>query len=157
MIFLRNGLRIGLRGGFLVQIDVPGKPRRSRGVPGSISGLKHRKTGPKFFSQTAFKYPGTAPSGTERILSGLGRTSSGARPAWELPRTADRRPSGGKGTRHIAHLEQDTEAYIRGPFKGPRGPFRGPQGPLKGPRCPFKGPRGPFKGPRGHFKGPRGP
>ena len=32
----------------MVQIDVPGKPRRSRGVPGSIFGL---------ISQTAFRYP----------------------------------------------------------------------------------------------------
>ena len=38
------------------QIDVPGKPRRSRGVPGSIFGLKPRRTGPNNFSQTAFKY-----------------------------------------------------------------------------------------------------
>ena len=41
----------------MVQSDVPGKPRRSRGVPGSISGLKHRRTGPKIFSKTAFRYP----------------------------------------------------------------------------------------------------
>ena len=40
-----------------MQSDVPGKPRRSRGVPGSISGLKSQKTGPKIFSQTAFGYP----------------------------------------------------------------------------------------------------
>ena len=44
-------------GRFLVQIDVPGKPRRSREVPGSISGVKHRKTGPKIFSQTAIRHP----------------------------------------------------------------------------------------------------
>ena len=31
---------------FLVQIDVRGTPGRSKGVPGSISWLKHRKTGP---------------------------------------------------------------------------------------------------------------
>ena len=35
-----------------MQIDVPGKRRRSRGVPGSIFGLKPRKTGPKIFSPT---------------------------------------------------------------------------------------------------------
>ena len=39
----------------MVQIDFPGKPLRSRGVPGSISGLKPRKTGPKIFSQTALR------------------------------------------------------------------------------------------------------
>ena len=38
----------------MVQIDVPGKPRRSREVPGSIFRLRPRKTGPKIFSQTAF-------------------------------------------------------------------------------------------------------
>ena len=43
---------------FLVQIDVRGGPGRSRGVPVSISGLKSRKTGPKIFSPTAFRYPG---------------------------------------------------------------------------------------------------
>ena len=41
----------------MVQIDVPGKPLRSRGVPGSIFGLKHRRSGPKIFSPTAFRYP----------------------------------------------------------------------------------------------------
>jgi len=41
----------------LVQIGVPGKPRRSRGVPGSVFGLKPKGTGPKISSQTAFKYP----------------------------------------------------------------------------------------------------
>jgi len=34
----------------LVQIDVRGAPGRSKGVPGSISGLKRRKTGPKSFT-----------------------------------------------------------------------------------------------------------
>ena len=38
------------------QIDVPGEPRRSRGVPGSIFGLKPRNTGPKSFSQTTFRF-----------------------------------------------------------------------------------------------------
>ena len=70
----------------MVRIDVPGKPRRSRGVPGSIFGLKPRKTGPKIFSQTAFRYPG---------LSGL---ISAAHASWiasgppilvELPLGAD--------------------------------------------------------------------
>ena len=55
----RNGLRIGFRGWFLVQIDVPGEPRRSRGVPGSISGLKPRKTGPKIFTPPSPSYPGS--------------------------------------------------------------------------------------------------
>jgi len=40
----------------LVQIDVPGKPRRSRGIQGSISGLKPRKTGPKIFKNQALRF-----------------------------------------------------------------------------------------------------
>ena len=38
-----------------VQIDVPGNPRRSRGVPGSIFSLKPKKTGSNIFSPTAFR------------------------------------------------------------------------------------------------------
>ena len=37
---------------FLVQIDVPGEPGRSKGVPGSISGPEPRKTGPKILLKT---------------------------------------------------------------------------------------------------------
>jgi len=32
---------------FWCKIDVRGAPGRSKGVPGSISGLKRRRTGPK--------------------------------------------------------------------------------------------------------------
>ena len=42
----------------MVQIDVRGAPGRSNGVLGWISGLKPWRTGPKIFSQTAFRYPG---------------------------------------------------------------------------------------------------
>ena len=53
----RNGLRIGLRGSFLVQIDVRGGPGRSRGVPGSISGLNPGKPARNFLARL--------PSGTQ--------------------------------------------------------------------------------------------
>ena len=42
-----NGLRIGLRGWFFVEIDVRGGPRQSRWVLGSGSAGNPRKTGPK--------------------------------------------------------------------------------------------------------------
>ena len=51
---------------FLVQIDVPGEPLRSRGVPGSISGLKPRRTGPKIFSQTCLQIPSLSTTFTAR-------------------------------------------------------------------------------------------
>jgi len=41
----------------LVQIDVRGAPGRSKGVPGSISGLKPRKNGPKILIFTPFLPP----------------------------------------------------------------------------------------------------
>ena len=41
----------------MVQIDVRGAAGRSRGVPGSISGLKPRKTGPKILIFTPFYQP----------------------------------------------------------------------------------------------------
>ena len=113
---------------FFVQIDVPGKPRRSRGVPGSIFGLKPRKTGPKIFCQTAFRYPGCGPR------RGRAATREGRR---EGPRGPFKGP--------------------RGPLKGPRGPFKGPRGPFRGPRCPFKGPRRPSTGDRRPSTGDRRP
>ena len=48
----------------MVQIDVPGKPR----VLGSTFALQHRKTGPKLFSQTAFRYPDMVEFGPDAPL-----------------------------------------------------------------------------------------
>ena len=39
-----------------MRIDVRGKPRPSRVIPGSIFSLTPKKTGPKMFSQTASRY-----------------------------------------------------------------------------------------------------
>ena len=54
----------------MVQIDVRGAPGPSKGVPGSISGLKPRKTGPKILIFTPFLPPlfRTGPSGDERKI-----------------------------------------------------------------------------------------
>ena len=59
----------------MVQIDVRGAPGRSKGVPGSISGLKPRKTGPKiliFIPRPLFEKPLLATA--DRRTSGRGIT-----------------------------------------------------------------------------------
>ena len=63
----------------MVQIDVPGKPRRSRGVLGSIFGLKPRKTGPKIYSLTAFRYPASR-SGVAGLFAAVGGAMGGSPP-----------------------------------------------------------------------------
>jgi len=58
----------------LVQIDVPGKPRRSRGVPGSIFGLNPGKPARKFLARL--------PSGTQPLrqrFAASGRWCLGSR------------------------------------------------------------------------------
>ena len=101
-----------------MQIDVRGAAGRSKGVPGSISGLKLRRTGPEILIFTIFLPPF------------LGR-------AHLFP--APYRESFVLYVRDLAFFGP----LPRGPLKGPRGPFRGPRGPLKvsqrHPRAPDEG------------------
>ena len=132
----------------MVQIDVRGAAGRSKGVPGSISGLKPRRTGPKILIFTPFLPPlfRMGPHG----VGGIGRKPQNGRSHRQSDTAATERQ-----TSH--HNSLRLMLGPRGPFKGPRGPLKGSRGPSKGPRGPLKGPRGPLKGPRGYLKGPPGP
>ena len=99
-----------------MQIDVPGKPRRSRGIPGSIFGLKPRKTGPIIFSQTAFRYPAFRCPET---------------PLWQPPKTRARRsprrasaPAAPEGPRGVRPGEAEDKGGLE-PERGKRGKGNG--------------------------------